>query len=174
MNKIRSSLLALVAVLLTPLAANGDPIEIEVGTAEILGVDYLVSLIADDQGDYDAQSFNALAPSITFTSYDDAVAAGTALLAAFGADFDWSPFIGTGPEYPTGGRIPYSLSETTYDYITINDLSPGDLLGPFTQPLDAGNFFSYIQFQEVPEPGTLALLGIGLFAMGISRRRKKA
>ena len=28
--------------------------------------------------------------------------------------------------------------------------------------------------QPVPEPGTLALFGIGLFGMGLTRRRKKA
>ncbi len=34
-------------------------------------------------------------------------------------------------------------------------------------------FFDGFRVEQVPEPGTLALLGIGLFGMGLTRRRKK-
>jgi hypothetical protein len=172
MKCTNSTYLALVTILFSPMAANAGPIEIEVGMANILGTDYSVSLLADDGGDLSLQSFNALAPTITFTTLTDAMAAGAALISAFGADFDWSPFIGTGAEYPTGGRIAYESDATSYSYVTINDLNPGDQLGPFTTSRDAGNYFSYIQFSTVPEPGTLALLGIGLFGMGLARRKK--
>ena len=53
----------------------------------------------------------------------------------------------------------------------------GRLALDFTLTNDPGQeffvFFDGLIVEQVPEPGTLALLGIGLFGMGLARRRKK-
>lgn len=45
------------------------------------------------------------------------------------------------------------------------------ITGLGVDPFGSGNF---VRSASVPEPGTLALLGIGLFGMGLARRSKRA
>jgi len=72
----------------------------------------------------------------------------------------------------------------TGNYTTeVNDLIaeavaalPGFTPSGFYVALSAGDFGTPPQdfmFQKVPEPGTMLLLGLGLVALGITRRRSK-
>ena len=54
------------------------------------------------------------------------------------------------------------------------DIFIWELGGALAAPLDADVVGGSIEVNAVPEPGTLALLGIGLLGMGAARRRKKA
>ena len=168
----KHTFVALVIALLAPLAANAIPITQVVGNVNILGQDYVVSVLGDDMGDSFNQTYNALAPTITFDNLPDATEAGQALLEAFGPLFDWQPWM----DDRDGGRIVWKESPNTYHYLTLC-CDGVDVNGPFNFGRDDANVFTFIQFsaveESIPEPGTLALFGLGLFGIGISRRRKK-
>jgi hypothetical protein len=185
-KRTKITFLALVAAVLSPMAANAVPIPPGpatqlMGELNILGQDYVVSVLGDGHGAPGQQSFSILAPSITFTTESAARAAGEALLLAFpGAD--WQPWRNNNAAGGNGGRIAFWADSDVYHYLTIpldNNVNPsGNRVPPyFIQPIADPNFFTFIQFTavdvSVPEPGTLALFGIGLLGMGLSRRRKK-
>jgi hypothetical protein len=72
------------------------------------------------------------------------------------------------------------LTEEDFNYLS----APAGGSGPFVAALrarslgvdgeDSGWFYPETTPNDVPEPGTLALLGLGLFGMGMARRKKKA
>jgi len=160
-----------VAISLTT-AANAVPTSQTVGPVTVDGTEYNVSVLGDSLGTFGDQSFNALSPTITFTTVASATDAGNALLAAYGTSFDWQPF---GPDI--GGRIVISNSGGIYNYMTLfGSPFPETVNGPFPGEDDAGNLFTFIQFTPVsgvPEPLTLSLFSAGLFGAITMRRRKK-
>ena len=97
----------------------------------------------------------------------DVLAAGNYLIAMSAYNYD--PQSAGGAIFPTGFPGPY-LPTGPGGGLPLSGWGGGDIFARGGE-YDI-SFSSVVNSPSVPEPGTLALLGIGLVGMGLARRRK--
>ena len=189
MTRTKSTYLALLAVLLSPMAANADPIVLDFDGAT-LGSFQTGNLSEDgytitvDAGHYDI--FSSGGGNQYFHIDEQMFGLTTVTLSMEGGGlFDALSF----------DVVQAAIASNVFDIVAIGGtgiVSAPTVQGLFnfgagfqgisalviTQTVSAAGIgFGFddltLEAVTIPEPGTLALLGIGLLGMGLSRRRKK-
>jgi hypothetical protein len=206
MTKTKSTYLALLAVLLSPMAANAGLIQIGIGgfsggeTVETYGLDQTFVPV-------DGVTFSGVLHNFTvlaLPSLDAVIDSGpgnTNNITVANIEGDATGIlsllfpglqsrVGFGFALSAGGSAVielFDVSNISLGSITLLGVPDPSFAGGFlgvesstlfsraeVSFLSPGRFaFDNLRFENVPEPGTLALLGIGLFGMGLARRRRK-
>lgn len=152
MTRAKSMYLALLAVLLSPIAVNADPIRLD-AASNIPGIpDWYI--IFDDTGDGLLQ-WNEIVEFSGFVLDTDIFE-----FVLRVPDIAGISTLSSDPTFGTAGPNAWFFRNPTSGGLALCE--PGIC------------WSETLSLVAVPEPGTLALLSIGLFGMGLSRRRKKA
>lgn len=117
--------------------------------------------------------FGLGSPVFMFTNETDAKAVATALQSTADAlDLDVTP---------SGANnvflLPFAYTTTQFSFFTgwSDDPLYDGVFGPFTDARTTSTFvgsFATFELAQVPEPGTLALLGVAMAGLTFARRRK--
>ena len=197
MTKTKSTYLALLAVLLSPMAANAGVITIDFDGLEEAGN----NLIGLAGGTYSEDGFTISAGNLFYAQQGNGDYAGSAgvharitngvinmVFTAGGSLFGVSSIDlsilnpnGVSPDVTFtgdlfgGGTVMQTFSVNAFGFVTNAFSSAFSGLTALRWQQGTGEFNAH-QFDNivarVPEPGTLALLGIGLAGMGLARRKK--
>jgi len=187
MTKTRSTYLGLIAVLFSPMAANADSIVWQLNDFDLLdgGVATGVFTYDADTNTYSDVAITTTAGTISGSPFPGASysfvrtfgsspgATIVSLLASFPADLTGVSNFGMQFDAPlTNSGGTHGLNFFT-EAICANASCSAVFAGGRGVAAGVPNSATITSIVQVPEPGTLALFGLGLAAMGFSRRRKR-